>query len=99
MRPLRTSAPGAPAALSHGALRLSQRTTRSQDAIRAVRGTTERRGILIGVWGEGGLAPELWSGYLGNPLTGAAPPGRGPVRQVHAPWARGRRDRRGSPRA
>src|SRR5262249_7680626 len=54
------------AALSHWALRLAQRTTRSVDELRARLGKSERRGILIGVWDESELPEELWSGYLGE---------------------------------
>jgi len=31
-----------------------------------MRGKAERRGIMIGVWDETDVAPELWSGYLGE---------------------------------
>jgi arylsulfatase A-like enzyme len=54
------------AALARWGLRLSQRQTRSEQQIRAMRGKAERRGILIGVWDETDIAPELWSGYLGE---------------------------------
>ncbi|MBV8509065.1 MAG: sulfatase-like hydrolase/transferase [Xanthobacteraceae bacterium] len=54
------------AALARWGLRLSQRQTRSDQQIRAMRGKAERRGILIGVWDETDVAPELWSGYLGD---------------------------------
>jgi len=54
------------AALHQWALRSSQRTTRSEDAIRAERGRAQRRGILIGVWEESELPEELWSGYRGE---------------------------------
>ena len=53
-------------ALARWGLRLSQRQTRSEQQIRAMRGRAERRGILIGVWDETDVAPELWSGYLGE---------------------------------
>ncbi len=54
------------AALGEWALRLSQRTTRSEQQIKAQRGSAQRRGILIGVWDESELPAELWSGYLGE---------------------------------
>jgi arylsulfatase A-like enzyme len=53
-------------ALAQWGLRLSQRQTRSEQQIRAMRGGAERRGVLIGVWDETDIAPELWSGYLGE---------------------------------
>ncbi len=46
-------------------LRLSQRTTRSESQIKAMRGKSARKGILIGVWDEAELPAELWSGYPG----------------------------------
>jgi arylsulfatase A-like enzyme len=54
------------AALHAWGLRLSQRTTRSEEQMRAARGAAQRRGILIGVWDESDLPAELWSGYLGD---------------------------------
>jgi arylsulfatase A-like enzyme len=54
------------AALNAWGLRQSQRTTRSEQQIKASRGKSQRRGILIGVWDEAEIAPELWSGYLGE---------------------------------
>jgi arylsulfatase A-like enzyme len=54
------------AALNEWGLRLSQRTTRSEQQIKTSRGKSQRRGILIGVWDETEIAPELWSGYLGE---------------------------------
>jgi arylsulfatase A-like enzyme len=54
------------AALAQWGLRLSQRTTVSETQIKAKRGSAQRRGILIGVWDEGELPEELWSGYLGR---------------------------------
>jgi arylsulfatase A-like enzyme len=53
-------------ALAKWGLRLSQRLTRSEQQIRAMRGKAERRGVLIGVWDEADIAPELWHGYLGE---------------------------------
>jgi arylsulfatase A-like enzyme len=54
-------------ALNAWGLRLSQRTTRSEEQIRQSRGKSQRRGILIGVWDESEVAEELWSSYLGEP--------------------------------
>ena len=53
-------------ALARWGLRLSQRITRSEDQIIATRGTSERRGILIGVWDERELPAEFWSRYRGK---------------------------------
>ena len=53
------------AALHQWGLRLSQRTTRSEEEMRAARGTSLRRGILIGVWDEAELPDELWCAYRG----------------------------------
>ena len=55
-------------ALARWGLRQSQRTTRSEAQIMAARGTSQRRGILIGVWEEEELPAELWSAYLGRDL-------------------------------
>jgi arylsulfatase A-like enzyme len=52
------------AALGKWGLRLSQRTTRSEQQMLAARGKSQRRGILIGVWDESELPAELWRGYL-----------------------------------
>jgi hypothetical protein len=54
------------AALHAWGLRLSQRTTISEQQIRARRGASQRRGILIGVWHESEVPTELWSAYLGE---------------------------------
>ncbi len=54
------------AALDAWGLRLSQRTTRSESQMRAARGKSQRKGILIGVWDESELPEELWSGYRGK---------------------------------
>ena len=51
------------AALGEWGLRLAQRTTVSDRQIEASRGTSQRRGILIGVWDESDVPPELWRGY------------------------------------
>lgn len=53
-------------ALAHWGLRPSQRTTRSEDEIKAMRGKSQRRGILIGVWDESDVADELWAAYRGG---------------------------------
>jgi hypothetical protein len=54
------------AALHAWGLRLSQRTTMSERQIRDRLGTSQRRGILIGVWDESDVPAELWSRYLGE---------------------------------
>jgi hypothetical protein len=54
------------AALAQWGLRVSQRTTRSEQQIDNARGKAARRGILIGVWDEADIPAELWSGYLGD---------------------------------
>jgi len=46
--------------LSEWGLRLSQRTTRSEAQIAGMRGKSQRKGILIGVWDETDVPPELW---------------------------------------
>ena len=51
------------AALQRWALRESQRTTRSEAEIKAMRGESQRRGILIGVWDESDIPAEFWGGY------------------------------------
>jgi arylsulfatase A-like enzyme len=51
------------AALGEWGLRLSQRTTRSEQQITASLGKSQRRGILIGVWDESDVPADLWSGY------------------------------------
>jgi arylsulfatase A-like enzyme len=53
------------AALQHWSLRQSQRTTRSEEEMLAARGEAARHGILIGVWDETDVPPELWRGYQG----------------------------------
>ena len=54
------------AALAEWGLRLSQRTTRSEQQMKAARGQSQRKGIMIGVWDESDVAAELWRGYLGE---------------------------------
>jgi arylsulfatase A-like enzyme len=54
------------AMLGEWGLRLSQRTALSDEQIKAKRGTSQRRGILIGVWDETDIPDELWSEYLGR---------------------------------
>jgi len=51
-------------ALAAWGLRVSQRTTRSEQQINNARGKSARRGILIGVWDEADIPAELWKGYL-----------------------------------
>jgi hypothetical protein len=58
------------AALEQWALRMSQRTTISEAQILGVRGKSQRRGILIGVWDESDVPAEMWSEYLGGPQSG-----------------------------
>ncbi len=53
-------------ALAEWGLRLSQRTTRSEEQIRNARGKTQRKGILIGVWDERDVPDELWGAYRGG---------------------------------
>jgi arylsulfatase A-like enzyme len=54
------------AALAEWGLRLSQRTTRSEQQMQEARGKSQRLGILIGVWDETDVLAELWSRYLGD---------------------------------
>jgi arylsulfatase A-like enzyme len=54
------------AALAEWGLRLSQRTTRSEQQMQEARGKSQRHGILVGVWDEGDVPAELWSRYLGD---------------------------------
>jgi arylsulfatase A-like enzyme len=54
------------AELAEWGLRLSQRTTRSEAEIAAARGTSLRKGILVGVWDESDIPEELWSAYRGG---------------------------------
>ena len=53
-------------ALNAWGLRLSQRTTLSEQQIRNRRGKSERQGILIGVWDESEVPEESWSKYRGE---------------------------------
>ena len=53
-------------ALGDWGLRTAQRTTRSETQLANMRGRSQRRGILIGVWDEAEVPAELWSGYLGK---------------------------------
>ena len=48
--------------LAEWGLRLSQRLTRSEQQILAMRGRRARFGILIGVWDESDIPDEYWSG-------------------------------------
>jgi arylsulfatase A-like enzyme len=54
------------AALHVWGLRLSQRTTLSERQTRQRAGTSQRRGILVGVWDESDVSAELWVRYLGE---------------------------------
>jgi arylsulfatase A-like enzyme len=54
------------AALSEWGLRMSQRTTMSEQQILDARGKSQRRGILIGVWDESDIPQDLWSAYRGE---------------------------------
>jgi arylsulfatase A-like enzyme len=54
------------AALSEWGLRMSQRTTMSEQQILQARGKSQRRGILIGVWDESDISQDLWSAYRGE---------------------------------
>jgi arylsulfatase A-like enzyme len=54
------------AALSEWGLRMSQRTTMSEQQILEGRGKSQRRGILIGVWDESDIPQDLWSAYRGG---------------------------------
>jgi arylsulfatase A-like enzyme len=58
------------AALSAWGLRQSQRTTRSEQQLLNMRGKSMRNGILIGVWDEGEIPAEMWSGYPGTSPAG-----------------------------
>ena len=51
-------------------LRNAQRTTRSDGQLNAMRGKSQRRGILIGVWDENEIPEDLWKGYPGTLPTG-----------------------------
>ena len=47
--------------------RHAQRTTRSEQEIEAMRGRSRRRGILLGVYDEGEVPPDLTAKYCGRP--------------------------------
>lgn len=53
-------------ALFDWSLRNAQRTTVSEARAKAMRGRSQRKGILVGVWDEKELPPELWSRYRGD---------------------------------
>jgi hypothetical protein len=53
-------------ALAAWGLRLSQRTTRSEQEMIGMRGRPERRGVLIGLWDEQEVSDELWAHYSGK---------------------------------
>jgi arylsulfatase A-like enzyme len=52
------------AALRIWQFRLSQRTTRSEEQIKGMRGKSLRRGVILGVWDESEVPEELWRGYF-----------------------------------
>jgi arylsulfatase A-like enzyme len=54
------------AVLAEWGLRMSHRTTLSEAEVESRRGKSQRRGILVGVWEEGELPADLWSGYYGE---------------------------------
>ena len=53
-------------ALFDWSLRNAQRTTVSEARAKAMRGRSQRKGILVGVWDEKELPPDLWSSYRGD---------------------------------
>jgi len=53
-------------ALFDWSLRNAQRTTVSEARAKAMRGRSQRKGILVGVWDEKELPPDLWSRYRGD---------------------------------
>jgi hypothetical protein len=53
-------------ALFDWSLRNAQRTTVSEARAKAMRGRRQRKGILVGVWDEKELPPDLWSRYRGD---------------------------------
>ena len=55
------------ARLTEWALRDAQRTTRSDQQIRQMRGASRRKGIIIGAWDEADIAAELTVKYRGKP--------------------------------
>jgi arylsulfatase A-like enzyme len=59
------------AALAEWGLRMSQRTTISEQKILNGRGKSQRKGILIGVWDEDDIPAEMWNAYLGDAQSGA----------------------------
>ena len=59
-------------ALHRWGLRSSQRTTRSETQLAAMRGKSQRKGILVGVWDEADVPAEFWSGYPGVDPAGKA---------------------------
>ncbi len=54
------------AALAEWGLRMSQRTTISEQQILQARGKSQRKGILIGVWDETDIPEDLWKAYRGD---------------------------------
>ncbi len=57
--------------LGQWARRMSQRTTRSDDEVEAMRGKSERRGIVLGARDATDVEQELISKYVGSPGRGA----------------------------
>jgi arylsulfatase A-like enzyme len=53
------------AALADWGLRMSQRTTLSEAEVKAMRGRSPRKGILVGVWDEAELPADMWVKYRG----------------------------------
>jgi arylsulfatase A-like enzyme len=51
-------------ALRRWQFRLSQRTTRSEDQVKNMRGRSLRRGVVLGVWDETDVPADLWKGYF-----------------------------------
>ena len=49
---------------ANGALRLVAALTRSEQQMRNMRGSADKRGVLIGVWDESDVPDEMWKGYL-----------------------------------
>ena len=83
-------------ALARWGWRQSQRTTRSEAEIIAARGSSQRRGILIGVWDEAELPAELWCAAI----WARTPAGRSPDPSRSAAMAKRRNGSRGGkPRA
>ena len=52
--------------LEHWALRVSQRFTKSEDAVKAMTGLSARRGVNLGVWQTDAHLEPLFSQYRGK---------------------------------